>query len=121
MSEDKATKLDLAKLEGRLSTQEEQMKTHEAKTAAKVAEYQRDYHTGWQTIQANMAELDSNFRNKMEEMKSNMAHRETRLVITVILVVSIATTILGLVLSDNRPTHNYLITPPTIETPTQPP
>ena len=121
MSEDKATKLDLAKLEGRLSTQEEQMKTHEAKTAAKVAEYQRDYHTGWQTIQANMAELDSNFRNKMEEMKSNMAHRETRLVITVILVVSIATTILGLVLSDNRPTLTYLFPHPTIETPTQPP
>jgi len=76
MSEDKVTKLDLAKLEGRLNTQEEKMKAQQA-----------NYQAGWETIRANM-----------QEMKADMARRDTRMLIALIAVVGLATTILGTVL-----------------------
>ena len=76
MSEDKVTKLDLAKLEGRLNTQEEKMKAQQA-----------NYQASWETIRANM-----------QEMKADMARRDTRMLIALIAVVGLATTILGTVL-----------------------
>jgi len=76
MSEDKATKLDLAKLEGRLNTQEERMNT-------KHAEYRTDI--------AHLAE-------QMAHRDAESARRENRLLIALIAVVGIATAILGLMI-----------------------
>jgi len=58
------------------------------------------------------------YETNLEAIRADMARRETRLT-TLIVVVSLATTILCFAPSNNRTPQIYLITPPTIETPTQ--
>jgi len=71
-------------------------------------------------MEERMNTQKAEYATDIARLAEDMSRRENRLTTTLILVAGIVTTILGLALPDNRPTY-YLITPPTIETPTQPP
>ena len=70
-------KIDLTRLEGRIDTQEEQMKTHEAETKARVAEYQLDYNAGWQAFLDTMAKRDAAYREAAAKRDADQAKRDT--------------------------------------------
>jgi len=55
----------------------EQTQTHEAETKAKVAEYQRDYSTGWQTFLDTIAKRDTEHAEKLAKLEAERAQRDT--------------------------------------------
>jgi len=57
---------------------EERMKTHEAETKARVAEYQRDYQIGWQAIQASMEAMKAKISDYREEVTKHDADQAQR-------------------------------------------
>ena len=111
-------KIDLTKLDGRISTQEEQMQTHKAETATKISEYQLDYHTGWRAVHASMeamkiriaerdadqakrdadhretaAKRETNHQAAINALSEKMVNREIRLIIALIMIIGLAFTI----------------------------